>query len=190
LHDGVQFFESRYFAPLVAPLPVVVALGLGALPRVWALVALAPVALLTGLQAKDTRARVHAAADDIHVLHRQPATWVASELPPESVVATEGAGALRFFTPRTMTIVDLVGLNDHVAARLHFDRDAKICRWIARAPTHAVVPVDWLGIVDGIWPARPLAAFEDAEYTQFEPHRPVTVVVLELGPPRPGRTCP
>jgi len=190
LHDGVQFFEARYFAPLLVPLPVIVALGLGALPRMWAVIALVPVALLTGLQAKDTRARVRASADDIHVLHRQPAQYLASELPPDAVVAVEGAGATRFFAPRTMTIVDLVGLNDHVAARLHHDREAKICHWIARAPTHAVVPAEWLGLLDGIFALEPLAVFDDPEYTQVEPVRPVRVVVVAVGPPRPGRRCP
>jgi hypothetical protein len=190
LHEGVQFFEARYFAPLLVALPVVVALGLGALPRMWAIVALVPVAVLTGLQAKDTRVRVRAAGDDIRVLHRQPAQFVATDLPPDAIVATEGAGALRFFAPRTMTVVDLVGLNDHVAARLHHDREAKICHWISRTPTHAVVPAQWVQLLADIFAVRPLAVFEDAEYTQIEPTRPVTVVVLELGAPRPGRACP
>lgn len=189
LHDGVQFFEARYFVPLLAPLPVVVALGLGAMRGRLAALALAPVAVVTGLQARDTAVRVRAAAEDTRVLHRQPAQFAAAELPPGAVIAVEGAGASRFFTPRTMTIVDLVGLNDHVAARLHHDREAKICHWIARGPSHAIVPAPWLPMIDAIFPVAVLAAFDDPSYTQVEPSHPMRVVVAALGPPRPGRAC-
>jgi hypothetical protein len=189
LHDGVQFFEARYFAPLLVPWPILVALGLGALSRRVALVALVPVAVFTGLQARDTAARVRAAADDTRLLHRQPATWIAAELPADAVVAVEGAGATRFFAPRTMTIVDLVGLNDHVGARLHRDREAKICHWIARAPTHAVVPAGWAAMLDTIFEVTVLAVFDDPAYTQVEPIAPMRVVVVALGAVRPGRSC-
>lgn len=181
LHEGVQFFESRYFAPLVVAMPVVVALGLAALPRIPAVVALVPVAVLAGVQAKDAFARIAQNAEDTHVLHTQPAQFVAAELPPDSVVAVEGAGALRFFTPRTMTIVDLVGLNDHEAAALHFDRKAKTCHWIARAPRFAVVPLDWVPILDDVFALRPIAAFDDPSYTQVDPPRPLRILVLALG---------
>lgn len=190
LHDGVQFFEARYFAPLLVPWPVLVALGLGALSRRVALVALLPVAVFTGLQARDTAARVRAAADDTRLLHRQPAAWIAAELPADAVVAVEGAGATRFFAPRTMTIVDLVGLNDHVGARLHRDREAKICHWIARAPTHAVVPAGWAAMLDTIFEVTVLAVFDDPAYTQVEPVAPMRVVAVGLGAVRPGRSCP
>ncbi len=190
LHPGVQFFEARYFAPLLVPLPVVVALGLGALGRTFAIVALAPVAVVTGLQARDTAVRVRDAAEDIRVLHRQPAQYIAAELPRDAVVAVEGAGATRFFAPRTMTIVDLVGLNDHVAARLHRDRAAKICHWIARAPTHAVIPATWLPLLGDIFELAPVASFDDLVYTQVEPHHPMRVVVVAIGAPRPDRRCP
>jgi hypothetical protein len=190
LHPGVQFFEARYFAPLLIALPVVVALGLGALSRRVAVAALIPVAVITGLQARDTALRVRAAAEDTRLLHRQPAAYVASELPADAVVAVEGAGAIRFFAPRTMTIVDLVGLNDHVGARLHHDREAKICHWIARGPTHAVVPAGWLAMLDAIFEVAVLAVFDDPEYTQVEPTGPMRVVVVRLDAVRtPGR-CP
>ncbi len=191
LHEGVQFFEARYFAPLLAPLPVVVAFGLGALPRWGAALAVVPVTLLVGLQGRDTLVRVRDASDDTLVLHTGAARYVADALPRDAVVAVEGAGALRWGTPRTMTIVDLVGLNDHRGARLHFDRRAKACHWIARAPTHAVVPLHWLPILGELFPLRPLARLDDPSYTQVEPVGPMAVVVAELGPPRlPPQACP
>lgn len=186
LHEGVQFFEARYFAPLVTAMPVAVALGLAALPRLFAVIALVPVAALAGVQAKDALARIESGAEDTHVLHTQPAQFVAAELPEDAVVAVEGAGALRYVTPRTMTIVDLVGLNDHVAAALHFDRRAKTCHWISRRPTHAVIPMDWVPILGDVFAMRPLAAFDDPSYTQVEPVRPLRVVVVELGPVLPA----
>jgi hypothetical protein len=191
LHPGVQFFEARYFAPLFAAMPVVVALGLAALPRIAAVVALAPVAVLAGVQAKDALARIEQTAEDTHVLHTQPAQFVAAELPPDAVVAVEGAGAMRFFTPRTMTIVDLVGLNDHRAAAVHFDRNAKVCHWISRAPTYAVIPMDWVPILGDVFTMRPIAAFDDPAYSQVDPPRPLRVVVVALGPVQPRwQNCP
>ncbi|MBK8238281.1 MAG: hypothetical protein IPK74_22345 [Deltaproteobacteria bacterium] len=187
LHAGVQFFEARYFVPLLTPAAIVVAFGLAALPRRLAALAVLPVAVMVGLQARDTVARARAASEDTHVLHTQPARWVAAELPRDAVVATEGAGALRWGTARTMTIVDLVGLNDHVAAHRHFDRAAKICRWVARAPTHAVVPAHWLPVLAEVFPLQPLASFDDPAYTQVEPVGPMRVVVVALGPAR--RAC-
>ncbi len=182
LHPGVGFFESRYFAPLLAPATVIVAFGVAALHRVLAIICLVPIAVITGLQDRETAVRVRAAADDTRVLHTQPARWLAAELPPDAVVAVEGAGASRFFTPRTMTIVDLVGLNDHVAARRHFDRAAKICRWIERRPPWAVVPEQWLPILGGAFRLKVVATFDDPNYTQVEPPHQQRVVVVALAP--------
>lgn len=187
LHPGVQFFEARYFVPLLAPLPVVLAVGLVDAKRLIAIVSLVPVALVTGLQTRDTATRVAEAAEDTRVLHHQPAQFVAANLPADAIVAVEGAGASRYFAPRTMTIVDLVGLNDHVSAHLHRDRDAKMCHWIARRPTHAVIPAHWGPILEAVFEVRPVAVFDDPSYTQVEPPSPMRVVVAELGAPR--RSC-
>jgi hypothetical protein len=190
LHEGVQFFEARYFVPLLTAMPVVVALGLAALPRWASVAALVPVAALAGVQARDALARSEQAAEDTRVLHTQPAHFVAAELPPTAIVAVEGAGAQRYFTPRTMTIVDLVGLNDHRSAALHNDRRAKTCHWIARAPTHAVVPMEWVPMLGEVFELAPLAVFDDPAYTQVEPARPLRVVVVALGQLRPAwRDC-
>jgi len=180
LHPGVQFFEARYFAPVVALPGLAVAFGVATVPRWLGVLLMLPCLVLTSLQVGDTAGRIRGAAEDTRVLHTQVARFVAGNLPPDATVAVEGAGALRFHTPRTMTIVDLVGLNDHVAARLHRDRAAKICRWVARGPTFAVVPAHWQPILAEPFVLAPLATFEDDAYTQVEPVGRQAVVVLAL----------
>jgi hypothetical protein len=189
-HDGVQFFEARYFAPFVAIPVLAVAFGIASLPRWIAVLLVVPGIALTSVQVGDTLTRIRGAADDTRVLHTQVARFVAANLPPDAIVAVEGAGALRYHTPRTMTIVDLVGLNDHVAARLHTDRTAKQCHWIARGPTHAVVPAHWLPILAETFELAPIAAFDDEAYTQVEPVGPMRVVVVALAAVHPAAAPP
>jgi hypothetical protein len=95
-------------------------------------------------------------------------------------VAVEGAGAHRYWTPRSMTIVDLVGLNDRRAAHLHRNRVAKLCHFVRRAPTHMVIPVDWFPLYAGTFVLEPLAVFDEPVYTQVHPPRPMRVVVFEV----------
>jgi hypothetical protein len=141
---------------------------------------------VTSPQVRDTIERIRDASEDTRVLHTHVARFVAANLPADAVVAVEGAGALRYQTPRSLTIVDLVGLNDHVAARLHRDRTAKSCHWISRAPTHAVIPAHWLPILAALFELAPVAAFDDDRYTQVEPPTPMRVVVVALPAVRPA----
>ncbi len=185
-HEGVQFFEARYFAPVVAIPVLAVAFGVAAVPKWLAVVLVVPGIAVTSPQVGDAIERLEDASEDTRVLHTQVARFVAASLPADAVVAVEGAGALRYQTPRSMTIVDLVGLNDHVAARLHRDRTAKSCHWIARGPTHAVIPAHWLPILGALFELRPVAAFDDERYTQVEPATPMRVVVVALPAVRPA----
>ncbi len=188
LHAGVLFFESRYFAPLAALPIVVVPAGLCAMaPNAkrwvrWLVAAgLLPIAGLSGLQIWQLRGNLLEHADDTRTLHTDVAQWVAASLPPEAIVGVEGAGALRFFTPRTMTIVDLVGLNDREAAHAHFDRTAKLCLFVRRELTHLVIPAHWAAQFSPPFAVRPLMRFDDDRYTQVRPARPASVVVFEIG---------
>lgn len=187
LHPGVQFFESRYFA-IVSPLPlVVVPLALrvavqGPAWRRWLLAAaFLPLALVYGLQIRQLRAALYEQTEDTHALHTQPARYVAENLGPQAVVAVEGAGASRFFSPRSMTIVDLVGLNDQEAAAAHFDRAAKLCVFIRRRPTHLLIPSAWAPQFSPPFAVRPLQRFEDPRFTQVLPAHPSDVVLFEVG---------
>lgn len=180
LHPGTGFYESRYFAPMSALVPVVLPFGLvGRKPwQAWALVL--PVMLLTGLQIPDVRERLVDQSEDTHTVHTAVAHAVADDLPPDAVVAVEGAGAIRWFAPRSMTVVDLVGLNDRRAAHLHFDRRAKMCHFVDRAPTHFAIPADWIEQFSPVFRLRPVARFDDPHYTQVDPPRPLTVVLLAV----------
>ncbi len=51
-----------------------------------------------------------AACRNIGELHVRTGHWLAANLPPDAVIATQDAGAIRFFT--TQRIIDLEGLND------------------------------------------------------------------------------
>ncbi len=187
LHPGVQFFESRYFA-IVAPIPMVllplgVGVGLGSAAR-WtralAVAALLPVAGLCGLQIRQLHGALVDGTEDTFALHTRVAHWVAAELAPDAIVGIEGAGALRFFTPRSMILVDLIGLNNREAAHTHFDRTAKLCTFVRRDLTHLVIPADWAPQFASPFELRPLQVFDDPRYTQVLPPRPAQVVVFEV----------
>ncbi|MCB9717787.1 MAG: hypothetical protein H6712_28320 [Myxococcales bacterium] len=181
LHPGVLFYESRYFAPFVA-LPVV-ALPFG-LPRArpwlgWALVL--PVAVVCGLQIDALHDRAQAQRADTHQLHGALAEQLADEgFPRDARVAVEGAGAPRFFAPRSMTIIDLVGLNDHELARRHDDVKAKLCHLVRSRPTHLAIPADWIDAFTPVLALRPIARFDDPVYTQVDPPRALTLVLLAV----------
>jgi hypothetical protein len=180
LHVGTTFYEARYFAPLAVAIPPCLALGLPARPRWLGPALVLPIAVVTGLQLADVRAIARAHEQDTELLHTRVASFVAAELPGDAVVAVEGAGALRYFTPRSMTIVDLVGLNDRVAAGLHRDRTAKLCHFVRRRPTHLVIPAAWVELYAPVFALAPVARFDDPQYTQVEPAAPLTVLVLAV----------
>ncbi|MBL4685773.1 MAG: hypothetical protein JKY37_14355 [Nannocystaceae bacterium] len=180
LHPGVGFYEARYFVPFGAPIAVVLPFGLLACRRWLAWALLLPLALVTGRQIPQLRARLVEQASDTRTVHTAVARTIASQLPADAIVAVEGAGATRYFTPRTMTIVDIVGLNDRVAAHLHFDRQAKMCHFVRQAPTHFAIPADWLPQFLPVFAMHPVARFEDPRYTQVQPPRPLTVVLAAV----------
>jgi len=105
---------------------------------------------------------------------------IADTLPRDARVAVEGAGAPRFFAPRSMTILDLVGLNDHEAARRHFDRVAKLCHLVRLRPTHMAMPADWVPLYAPVFALRPVARFDDPQYTQVDPPRALTVLLMQV----------
>ncbi len=181
LQVGVQFYQSRYFAPFGWPFGLAVALGLGHLRRrAWAAVALAPLAALVGLQGADRYGRTRALQADTAATHTAVARDLARRARPGDVVGVEGAGAARYFAPRTVTILDLVGLNDRVAAHLHFDRTRKLCHFVARRPALLAIPAPWVPLFAPPFRVRALAHFDDPAYSQVLPPRPHRVEVLQV----------
>jgi hypothetical protein len=131
--------------------------------------------VVAGLQVQALHEQSRGQRADTRELHTAVARVIAQQLPRDARVAVEGAGAPRFWAPRSMTVIDLVGLNDHRAAQRHFDRTAKLCWLVHRRPTHMAIPVDWVPLYAPVFALRPLARFDDPVYTQVDPPRPLTV---------------
>lgn len=186
LHPGVLFFESRYFA-LVAHLPAVpIALSLAAAGRRrWLVAVLAlPLAALTahGL-ARTTRLQI-AQEQSVMRLHTRPSRWISQRAPQRAVIAVEGAGAQRYRTPRTMTVVDIVGLND--AAIAHAPTSAaKLCVIIEREPDYLIAPAQIIEPLAAAFEGRVVAEFPDPAFAQVEPAHPAMVQVVALDGVRP-----
>ena len=159
---GVLFYASRHFA-IAAALPhVLCALGALQVRRSAAVALLAPVLVASALLAHGTLAQQRAQEADVRALHVLPAHALA-RLPPRSIIVVEGAGATRFFTPRSQTIVDMLGLNDRAIAHAKGDGE-RLCRVLARHPTHLLVPDDFLGITVPLQVTL-LRRFDDPAYS-------------------------
>lgn len=179
LDPDILFYQSRYFAIFAAlPLPAI-ALGLARVHRIaaalsaLAIVVLGVVALPRGFALQREQER------GVALLHTSAAHYVARELPSDAVVAVEGAGAQRYFTPRTMTIVDIIGLNN--AAIAHAPNDnAKACELVRAQPDYFVLPEHIAAALAQVFELRPLAPFVDPRWAQVvEPHE-VKVWVLAV----------
>ena len=179
LEVGILFFQARYFA-IFAPLPpILVALGVARTHRWLALILVLPVAVLTGLQLEPTHGRQRAQERGVALLHGDPAAYVSRELPADAVIAVEGAGAMRAKTPRTMEIVDVIGLND--AAIAHAEDDAaKACVLVAHAPDYMVLPVQIAAALERVFELRPIETFVDPAWAQVEEPYEVRVVLVEV----------
>ena len=129
-HDLSQwqpFYWNRYFQPLlpVLLLPIGIALGaafdarqhlsrrggagLGLAVLVWACAAGASVATV-----RELWPRAHLYANNCQNIEEMQVSlghWLHDHVPPGQWIASQDAGALRFFSDRPL--VDLVGLNDH-----------------------------------------------------------------------------
>jgi len=193
LHPGTGFYETRYFAPFCVGVTVLLPFGVAALlprPRgrwlAWG--AVLPVAITTAFEVAHVRTRLLEQSADTHAVHTLVALG-AAKLPPDAVIAVEGAGAIRYFVPRTMTVLDIVGLNDRRAAHLHFDRTAKMCHFVQSAPTHFAIPADWLPQFLPVFAMRPVDRFDDPHYTQVDPPRPHTVVLAAVEAVNPQWTA-
>jgi hypothetical protein len=184
LEPGILFDQARYFAIFAALPPIVIALGVARTHRMLSLVLVIPIALLTGL-AIPTTARIQRAQErGVALLHGDPARYVARELPSDAVIAVEGAGSMRYRTPRSMTILDVIGLN--FAAIAHAaDDDARACVLVERAPGYMVLPDSTAAALGEVFELKVLAEFVDPEWAQIEEPREVRVLLLEVVEVRP-----
>ncbi|MFO7567909.1 MAG: hypothetical protein R6X02_35035 [Enhygromyxa sp.] len=184
LDPGILFYQARYFAIFAALPPIVIALGIARTHRVLSLVLVLPVALLTGLAIPSTARIQRAQERGVALLHGDPARYVARELPREAVIAVEGAGSLRYRTPRSMTIVDIIGLNDAAIAHAP-DDNARACVLIERSPGYLVLPDHIAAALSKVFEVKVLAEFVDSQWAQIEQPREVRVLLLEVVGVRP-----
>lgn len=185
LDPALGFYQSRYFAPFAWVLAVLLPFGLPLVRRWLALALMLPVAVVAGLQIRSLEQASAAQRADTLELHTAVAHAIA-ELPRDARVAVEGAGAPRFWAPRSLAILDLVGLNDHALARHRGDVPAKLCHLVRQRPTHFAIPEEWVPQFTPVFRLRTLARFEDPVYTQVEPPRALTVVLLAVDETHPA----
>ena len=135
---GPLFFNSRYFAIAYALPWIVVACGLPM--RGWSRVWLAvPIALAGAWLGVRSYALQYSQESDITTQHVEPARWLAARLRPDSRLAVEGAGAMRFFLPRTVRVLDVEGLNDKRVVHAATPAEA-MCEVLRAHPTHVALP--------------------------------------------------
>jgi hypothetical protein len=184
LDPGILFYQARYFAIFAAIPPIIIALGVIRTHRLLSLILLVPLALLTGLQIPAAHELQRAQERGVALLHGDPARYVSHELPAGAVIAVEGAGSMRYQTPRSMTIIDIIGLNE--AAIAHAGDDAaKACVLVELEPDHFVLPTHIADALAKVFELRVRAEFVDPAWAQVaEPHE-VRVLLLERIGTRP-----
>jgi hypothetical protein len=180
---GALFYCTRYFA-IFGAVPIVLAAS--QLPaRRWAqaLVAL-PIALATLLLLPQARALQRAQESDIATQHTEPAQFLARTLPAGARVAVEGAGATRFFLPRSVRVIDVVGLNYALAVHARTTGE-RLCSVLHARPTHLLLPDGFMSFFGQALSLETLHVFID-EYSAItvrsSVHRIVAARVRGVAP--------
>ncbi|MGD8859868.1 MAG: hypothetical protein PVI30_07640 [Myxococcales bacterium] len=169
LDTQVLFFHRRYFIPLTVAPAVAIGVAAGSSCHHRRFAWLAPVALLSLWTAQQVQGRQRMQERGIQELHVEPARYLARILPHDAVVLVEGAGAARYFTPRSMRIVDMVGLNHGRIAQL--PRERRPCAMVDERPTHLLLPRSVLAAVLPLFRTEPLAHWQQPNDGQtIRPH--------------------
>jgi hypothetical protein len=191
LYDGVQFYQSRYFAPFAWVLPLVAAHGVAGMPRGravwWCLPLFAASAFLVWANVDLQRGQERG----VQRLHVDAAHHMRAELPPDAVIGVEGAGAFRLLTPRSMTVVDLMGLNDGAVAHGPDGLMHKLCHLRRRGGTHVAYPAQWKQTLTAAFELEELKRFTEPRYTQLLPARAWQTTLARVIADRPefARFC-
>jgi hypothetical protein len=181
LDPTVLFFYRRYFIPLsVAPLlavGVAAASGASRLRLLW----LAPVLALAALIGVQEQSRQRLQERNVTSLHVEPALYLRDRVPADAVVLVEGAGANRYFAPRSMTIIDVLGLNSHVIA--HAAHDRRPCAYVAAKPSHALLSDLTLAGVLPLFEVQRVAEWIEPSYAHAISLRPEHMILFEIRGP-------
>lgn len=179
LDPAILFYQSRYFA-IFAALPLAaIALGLARLHRVVAALAALAILAITVIALPRTFALQREQERGVALLHTSVAHYLARELASDARIAVEGAGATRYWTPRSMTILDVVGLNHAAIAHAANDND-KACVLVRAAPDTMVLPEHIAGSLAQVFELRPITSFVDRRWAQVVEPREVRVWVLAV----------
>jgi hypothetical protein len=191
LYPGVAFFQSRYFAPVLWALPMLAAIGLTRLPRLLGALAVPALALATWLVLVQGAQLQHAQERGVRTLHVDPARHIAAHLPAARVLGVEGAGALRYFTPRSLRVVDLLGLNDNQLAHMPGNFFRRLCHLQREGVTHLAYPAQWRADVQRAFELVTLARFTERAYAQVDPPVAWQLTLAEVRAARPefARYC-
>jgi hypothetical protein len=156
---GSLFYCTRYFA-IFGAIPCVLAAS-QLRPRLRsAMFGTVPIFLASALMLPQARALQRAQEEDITAQHTQPAQYLARELPADARLAVEGAGATRFFLPRTMHVIDVVGLN--YAAAVHANTSTeRTCSVVHAHPTHVLLPSGFFEAFERSFVLEPIQTFVD-----------------------------
>jgi hypothetical protein len=180
---GALFYCTRYFAILGA-IPCVLAASQLRPPLRSAMFGTVPILLASLLMLPQARALQRAQEEDITAQHTEPAQYLARELPADARVAVEGAGATRFFLPRTMRVIDVVGLNYAAAVHAKTPRE-RTCSVVQAHPTHVLLPSGFYEAVEHALVLEPIQTFVDetsAMTVRSSVHRIHAARVLEIQP--------
>ena len=104
---------------------------------------------------------------DIAIFHTGLARRVAQISAPSTVIGVEGAGASRYFSGRT--VIDVLGLNDHVLVHARGRRMQYGCALASLAPDIFVLPLDLAEPLSRVFVFRRLGGVADRTYAQAIP---------------------
>lgn len=180
LRHGTLFFHSRHAMPVMWIPALLVGIGLAharGRARLWLGLPFVLVTIATLAVNNDLIARQERGVQRVHV---DVAAYVNQHLPSDAVLAVEGAGALRYLTPRSMRIVDLMGLNTGAIAHAPPMTAAKLCYATLHGATHIAYPSVWHEAISSFVSLQVMAAFEEPAYAQTLPPEPYTVLVARI----------
>lgn len=178
---GVLFFHLRYYLPVMTLPLIVVAYGLAQLQWWQGVLAIIPIVVLNIVQIPETRQIQREQERGIDILHTRPAKLIAQNFAADSRIMVEGAGAVRFFTPRTMHIIDVVGLNDAKIAHAASYSDYT-CEMIRQNPNLGLLPTDFRKAFERNFEFQLMHVFDDMNNMQGVEPTWARVELLQVKP--------
>lgn len=156
---GALFYSSRYFA-IFGAIPCVIAASRLPARGAFALIAVLPILIVSFFVLPNARGLQREQEADITAQHIEPSLYLARELPKDARLAVEGAGATRFFLPRSVRIIDVVGLN-YLPAVHATTTTERLCSVLRARPTHLLLPDGFIQFFEQALVLEPMRTFVD-----------------------------